>query len=43
MDEWPQVLEKAREVLEKKYGISHITLQPEPVEEMKKRFMCIGE
>ena len=43
MDEWPQVLEKAREILEKKYGISHITLQPEPVEEMKKRFMCIGE
>ena len=43
MDEWPQVLEKAREILEKKYGMSHITLQPEPVEEMKKRFMCIGE
>lgn len=31
MNEWPQVLEKARNLLETKYGISHITLQPEEI------------
>lgn len=29
MNEWPAVLDRARDLLETKYGISHITLQPE--------------
>lgn len=41
MAAWPAVLENARDALEKKYGISHVTLQPEileyPLPEVRQR------
>lgn len=32
---WPAVLERLRETLIKRFGIDHITLQPEPIEQAK--------
>jgi len=32
---WPAVLERLRETLIKRFGIEHITLQPEPIEQVK--------
>ncbi|MFA0811336.1 cation diffusion facilitator family transporter [Microbulbifer epialgicus] len=34
---WPAVLERLRETLIKRFGIDHITLQPEPIEQVRLR------
>jgi cobalt-zinc-cadmium efflux system protein len=31
LSDWPDVLRRVREMLIAKYGIEHVTLQPEPV------------
>ncbi|NLO80593.1 MAG: cation transporter [Xanthomonadaceae bacterium] len=34
MEEWPQVLSRAQQLLKERFGITHVTLQPEIVQEV---------